>query len=111
MSSLVIDYQINKIIQKIQNDYREKGKEVSYGTIVRVVESQLRAIVDGMAEGNTITLKYIGTFIATKKRVDVLNRQYEKKGKRATLVDNGVMRMVFKDGKFYKENEILEVKQ
>ena len=94
--SLVIDYKINKIIQGIQAQYREKGQELSYGTIVRVVESQLNAIVDGMAKGDSIVLKYLGTFAATSSRVDRLNKQYKKKGKDPGLVDTGFLSMSFK---------------
>lgn len=106
MPSLVIDYTVNKIIQNIQSDFREKGKEISYGAIVTALEAQLHAIVDGMADGNTVVCKYLGTFKATKKRIDVLNKQYERKGKKPTLVDKGLVRMSLKGGRFVKEIEV-----
>jgi nucleoid DNA-binding protein len=104
---LVIDYTINKFIQQLQTKYRDQGKEISYGTIVNVIEAQLKAIPEGMAQGDTIMLKKLGTFVATKKRVDILNKQYEKKGKKPGLVDKGLTRMSFKrDGEFYNKIDL-----
>lgn len=104
---LVIDYKINKFIQTLQQKYRDKGKEVSYGTIVNVVEAEIRAITEGMAEGHTVMLKKLGTWVATKKRVDMLNKQYEKKGKKLGLVDTGLTRMSFKrDGEYYNKIDL-----
>jgi hypothetical protein len=89
---LVIDYTINKFIQQLQTKYRDQGKEISYGTIVNVIEAQLKAIPEGMAQGDTIMLK---------------NKQYEKKGKKPGLVDKGLTRMSFKrDGEFYNKIDL-----
>jgi len=46
-----------------------------------------------MENGHTIVLKYCGSFVATQRRVDMLNRTYIKKGKTPTLIDTGFIRM------------------
>lgn len=93
---LIIDYKVDRIIKEIQAELKkEYGKDVPYEVIVRVVEQQCISTVKGMSEGHTVTWKYWGTYVATKKRVDALNKQYEKKGKYPTLQDNGLVRASF----------------
>lgn len=93
---LPIDFKIDKIIKEIQTELKkEYGKDVSYETIVKVLEHQSISTVKAMAEGHTITWKYYGTYVATAKRVNALNKQYTKKGKIPTLVDNGLIRISF----------------
>lgn len=97
MGVLIIDYKIDRLIKEIQKELKDKdGKELSYQTIVDVIESQINSTVDGMANGDTIIWKYFGTFVATKRRVDALNKVYVKKGKTPTLQDTGLIRMSFK---------------
>lgn len=105
---LPIDYKIDKIIKEIQAELKKDyGKDISYEVIVKVVEQQIKSTVKGMAEGNTIVWKYFGTYVATKKRVDALNKQYARIGKTPTLEDNGLLRLSFKrDGKAITATEI-----
>lgn len=94
---LFIDYTILQLVKTIQKKVKDKdGKELSQEVIIKIIESELDTIVNGMAQGHTINLKYFGSFVATKKRVDALNNTYLKRGKTPTLVDSGVMRMSFK---------------
>lgn len=94
---LIIDYKVDKIIKEIQTELKKDyGKEIPYQVIVRVLEQQCISTVKGMAEGHTVVWKYFGTYVATAKRVNALNKQYEKKGKIPTLEDNGLIRMSFK---------------
>lgn len=94
---LVIDYKINQIINEIQACTKDvNGKYLTRDTIINIIESQIVATVDGMANGHTVIWKYLGTFAATKRRVDMLNKAYEKKGKTPTLQDTGLVRMSFK---------------
>ena len=103
-----IDYKIDKIIKEIQTELKkEYGRDVSYDSIVKVIEQQCKSTVKGMAEGNTIVWKYFGTYVATKKRVDALNKQYARIGKTPTLEDNGLLRLSFKrDGKAIASTDI-----
>lgn len=94
---LVIDYKIDKLIRKIASTTKDaKGEFLTYDAVVEIIEAQLRATVDGMAEGNTIIWKYFGTFVATKRRVDMLNKRREREGRIPTLVDTGLVRVSFK---------------
>lgn len=106
---LIIDYKVDKIIKEIQAELKkEYGKDVPYKVLVRVLEQQCISTVKGMAEGHTVTWKYFGTYVATKKRVDALNKQYAKKGKMPTLEDNGLIRLSFKkDGTAVASTEIV----
>jgi hypothetical protein len=69
---------------------------LTYENIVRIIESQINATVDGMATGDAVVWKYFGTFSATKIRVDALNKKYDREGKPRTLDDHGLIRMSFK---------------
>lgn len=119
MPSLIIDYKIDRLIKEIQKDSKDKnGKELTYETIVEVLESQLKATINGMATGDTIVWKFLGSFVATKRRVDALNKRYERRGKTPTLKDTGLVRMSFKrtgeikgttDLSDSRERDILEV--
>lgn len=94
---LIIDYTVDKIIKEIQAELKkEYGKDIPYDVVVKVVEQQCISTLKGMANGDTVIWKYFGTFVATKKRVDALNKQYIKKGKTPTLEDNGLIRVSFK---------------
>lgn len=106
---LNIDYKVDKIIKEIQAELKkEYGKDVDYNTVIRVIEQQCRSTVKGMAEGDTVVWKYFGTYVATKKRVDALNKQYIRKGKTPTLEDNGLIRLSFKrNGEAVKATEIV----
>ncbi len=106
---LIIDYKVDKIIKEIQAELKkEYGKDIPYQVIVRVVEQQCISTIKGMAEGDTVTWKYFGTYVATKKRVDALNKQYIKKGKMPTLEDNGLIRLSFKrDGEAVASTTII----
>lgn len=104
--SLPIDYKIDKIVKQIQAEIKtEHGIDISFDTVVRILESQIIATAKGMSEGQTIVWKYFGTFVATKKRVDNLNKRYTKVGKPIGLKDTGFMRMSFK-----KNGEVGETK-
>lgn len=95
--TLIIDFKIDRLIKEICKELKDKdGKPLEYQTIVDVIESQIDATVDGMARGDTVIWKYFGTFVATKRAVDALNKKYISKGKTPTLQDNGLMRMSFK---------------
>lgn len=106
---LVIDYKIDKIIKSIQATTKDaNGNPLTYETVVNVIESQLAATVNGMANGDTVIWKYFGTFVATKRRVDMLNKKYESKGKMPTLIDNGLIRVSFKrDGSKTGETSLM----
>lgn len=104
MSKLPIDFKVDKIIKTIQSEFKANNVEVSYETIVAILESQCIATAEGMKNGDTIVWKYFGTFVATKKRVDMLNKLYAKKGYTPKLEDTGLIRVSFtKDG--FKRNE------
>lgn len=103
---LPIDYKIDKIVKQIQAEIKtERGVDVSYDTVIRILESQILATSKGMATGETIVWKYFGTFVATKKRVDNLNKRYDKVGKSRGLEDTGFTRLSFK-----KTGEVTETK-
>jgi hypothetical protein len=106
--SIPIDYKIDKIVKDIQAELKkEYGKDVPYESIVKAIEQQCKSTVKGMAEGDTVVWKYFGTYVATKKRVDALNKQYARIGKTPTLEDNGLLRLSFKrDGKAIASTEI-----
>lgn len=92
--SLPIDYKIDKIIKQIQVELKnEHGVEISYNTIFNVINQQIKSTINGMENGHTIVWKYFGSFVATQKRVDMLNKSYIKKGKRPTLIDSGFHRV------------------
>lgn len=111
-SALVIDHTVNKQIQSIQNKYREKGIDLSYGAIVAMLEHQLYSIVNGMANGDSIVCKYFGTFAAAPTRIEKLNKQYQRKGKQPGLRDTGFMRISFKrDGSLNGETDITNHKK
>ena len=94
---LIIDYKVDKIIKEIQSELQIKyKKEISYNVIVKVLEQQCKSTVKGMAEGHTVIWKYFGSYVATKKRVDALNKKYERIGKQITLEDTGLIRLSFK---------------
>ena len=40
---LPVDYKIDKIIKEIQKDLSDKGKEVSYDTILRCLNQQINS--------------------------------------------------------------------
>lgn len=105
---LIIDYKVDKIIKEIQVELKKDyGKDISYQTLIKVIEQQYISTVKGMAEGNTVVWKYFGTYVATKKRVDALNKQYIRKGKIPTLEDNGLIRLSFqRDGKAIASTDI-----
>lgn len=95
--SLIIDFKIDRLIKEICKELKDKnGKPLTYETVVDVIESQIDATVNGMARGDTIIWKYFGTFVATKRAVDALNKRYVSKGKTPTLQDTGLIRMSFK---------------
>lgn len=96
MPALQIDFKIDKIIKEIQEKVKDStGKELNYETIVNVLSAQIAATVNGMANGHTIVWKRFGTFVATKRRVDALNKKYITEGKTPTLVDTGLTRISF----------------
>lgn len=106
--SLPVDYKIDKIIKEIQKELKEEGKEVSYDTILKCVNQQIYSTMSGMERGDTIMWKYFGTFVATKKRVDGLNKTYAKIGKNPTLQDNGLIRLSFnRQGELVNETEFV----
>lgn len=92
---LPIDYKIDKIIKEIQTKLKEEGKDISYDTIYKCINHQVNSLSEGMREGDTIIWKYFGSFVATKKRVEGLNKTYEKVGKAPTLEDKGLIRLSF----------------
>lgn len=96
MSELFIDYKIDKIIKEIQDEMLSKGELLSYETVKKIIEQQYESTAAGFEQGHTIVLKYFGTFVASRKRVDSLNKQYIKKGLTPMLVDNGFLRGAFK---------------
>lgn len=106
---LIIDYKVDKIIKEISAELlKEYGKIVPYEIIVKIIEQQCISTIKGMAKGDTIVWKYFGTYVATKKRVDSLNKRYEKHGKPITLEDHGLMRMSFtKKGVLTNEGEFV----
>lgn len=108
MAALIIDYKIDKIIKDIQKKITDaNGKELSYQTIVKIIETQIECTVNGMAQGHTIVWKLFGTFSASRKRVDALNNKYIREGKTPTLVDTGLVRMSFKrSGQITGQTEI-----
>lgn len=91
-----LDYTLDKIIKEIQEEIKvETGREISYDTCVKIINHQIDSTVKGMSKGYTIVWKYFGTFVATQKRVDMLNKTYISKGKTPTLEDKGFMRISF----------------
>lgn len=98
---LPVDYKIDKIIKEIQIEIKkEMNVDVTYNTILNIVSSQVSGTVKGMEEGHTIVWKYFGSFVATQRRVDMLNRTYIKKGKTPTIIDTGFERVsLSRDGK------------
>lgn len=91
---LPIDFKIDKTIKRIQKELKEElNEEVSYDAIYAMLNFQIKSTINGMAEGHTVVLKYLGNFVATQKRVDMLNKFYIKKGKTPTLVDTGYQRV------------------
>lgn len=81
-------------MRQIQSEIlHERGIEVNLSTIERCLNQQVKTTIKGMESGYTITWKYFGSFVATQKRVDMLNRTYIKKGKNPTLIDTGFHRM------------------
>lgn len=93
--ALPIDFKIDKTIKRIQNELSKNNIEVSYETILAVINQQVDSTITGMENGHTVVWKYFGTFVATQKRVDSLNKFYSIKGKKPTLVDNGFARISF----------------
>lgn len=103
MSGLNVDYKITRLIKEIQEEiFKENNIEVSSDDILKCINNQYRCLVNGMANGDTIVLKFFGTFVATQKRVDVLNKKYEKQGRKKGLEDFG-----FKRISFNKKDEIV----
>lgn len=91
---LPIDYKLDKIFKQIQEEIRtEINIEVSLQTIEAVINQQIKSTINGMSTGATIVWKYFGKFVATQQRVDGLNKIYEKKGKKPTLMDYGYRRI------------------
>jgi len=110
MSKLPIDYKVNKFIIQIQKEFKDElNIDIEYDTIVAVLESQNQAIADGMKNGDTVVLKYFGTFVATKKRVDMLNKQYARKGLTPKLEDKGLVRLSFSKWGTLKNESIIEL--
>lgn len=101
---LPVDYKIDKIIKEIQKDLSDKGKEVSYDTILRCLNQQINSTIKGIERGDTIVWKYFGTFVATKRRVEGLNKIYARKGIAPQLQDTGLTRISFNQkGEFISE--------
>lgn len=103
MSKLPIDFKVDKIIKQISTDL-----SVSYETIVAILEAQCYTTAEGMKNGDTVVWKYFGTFVATKKRVDMLNKMYKKKGYTPKLEDRGLIRMAFTKDGFKRAESALE---
>lgn len=96
MTGLPVDYKVDKIIKSIQAEIKtEFDIDVPFNTVIRLIEAQVKATAKGMAEGQTIVWKYLGTFVATKARVQNLNKKYINRGKKPTLVDAGFARVTF----------------
>lgn len=94
--ALPIDFKVDKIIKQIQKELEEKFKVlIPYDTVVRIIEQQIKSTTDGMERGDKVTWKYFGTFLATKNRIDNLNKTYEARGKTPTLVDCGFYTIKF----------------
>lgn len=94
MSKLPLDFKVDKIIKQISSELK-----IDYQTIVAILEAQCYTTAEGMKNGDTIVWKYFGTFVAPKKRVDMLNKIYKRKGFTPKLEDRGLIRLAFtKDG-------------
>lgn len=103
---LPVDYKIDKIIKEIHKMLLDKGKEVSYETILRCLNQQVDSTIAGIERGDTIVWKYFGTFVATKRRVEGLNKTYAKRGIAPKLQDTGLTRISFNmKGEFVSEGK------
>lgn len=86
-----VDYRIQQAFDSVSKKAEDKfGKKYSSQLIEDIIRSQSKSVVDGMKEGHTIVCKYFGSFVATSKRIELLNKSMIKKNKRPTLVDNGL---------------------
>ena len=91
---LPIDYKINKIYGQIKSEVStELGVDIPTQAIDAIVNQQIKSTIKAMSNGDTMIWKYFGKFVATEKRVDMLNRSYTRKGKKPTLVDTGYKRV------------------
>lgn len=94
---LANDFIVDRIIKEIQAELKKVfDKDIPYKVVVKILEQQCLSTVRGMNEGHTITWKYFGNYVATKKRVDALNKQFIKRGRMPMLEDNGLIRLSFK---------------
>lgn len=92
--ALAIDYKLDKVIREIQAEIKEElGVDLDYDTIVEMANQQVKSTVEGMKRGDTVVWKFFGSFVATQRRVDMLNKKYEKLGKKPTLIDTGFFRV------------------
>lgn len=89
-----IDYKLDKLIKEIQTEIKEElGEDLDYATVAQMVNQQVKSTVAGMSRGDTVVWKYFGSYVATQRRVDMLNKRYEKIGKKPTLLDRGFYRV------------------
>lgn len=88
--SLPIDFKIDKIVKQIAVELN-----IPYDNVLAAVNQQITSTISGMERGDEVTWKYFGTFLATKNRIDNLNKTYKLKGKIPTLVDTGLIQIKF----------------
>ena len=94
MGNLIIDAKLDKLIKEIAMEInQERAVDLSYETIAKIVEEQLKQTEHGMQYGHSIVWKCFGTFSASKMRISELNKRYDQLGKKRTLEDYGLMRL------------------